>query len=141
MMKHFIYFTLFFLIASCSCSKEEELMGPSEMWNTAVKFDPKIELVFVSDTPEGRARRVLCSQYRKEGCTDGSGKRIKVRLVELLVIQYEHVNLACLAAQEIGQWYAYNWLFDDVTNEPVLEDFVVKAFGAKQPKTPRDCEF
>lgn len=140
MIKYLIYFTLFTLFVSCSCSKKEELMGPTEMWGRAVKFDPKIELVFLADTPEGRARRVLCSHYRKEGCIPGSGKRIKVRLVELLVIEYEHVNQACLAALEIGQWYAYNWLFDDVTNEPVLEDYVVKAFDAKKPTTPKDCE-
>ena len=116
-------------------------MGPSAMWNQAVKFDPKIELVYIPDTPEGRPRRVLCAPYRKEGCLAGSGKRIRVRLVELLVIEYEHSNQACLAAQEIGQWYAYNWLFDDVTDEPVLEDFSIKAFGAKKPKSVKDCEF
>jgi len=60
--------------------------------------------------------------------------------VELLVIQYETSQQACLAAQEVGQWYAYNWLFDDVTNEPVLEDFIQKAFAAKKPLTPEDCQ-
>lgn len=139
-MKYLVYLVIASFFISCSCSKEEQLIGPTKMWMKAVKFDPKIELVFLADTPEGRVRRVLCSGYRKEGCVSGSGKRIKVRLVELLVIEYEHVAQACLAAQEVGQWYAYNWLFDDVTNEPVLEDFVVKAFGAKKPKTLKDCE-
>ena len=40
----------------------------------------------------------------------------------------------------IGQWYAYNWLFDDVTKEPVLEDFVKKAFGAKRPAKDFRCD-
>ncbi len=130
---------LLLLLGSCSCSKEEVLLGPTEMWSKAVKFDPNIELVFVADTPEGRERRVLCSHYRKDGCVAGSGKRIKVRLVELIVIQYENTKKACLAALEIGQWYAYNWVFDDVTNEPVLEDYVLKAFDAKKPTDPKDC--
>ncbi len=127
-------------LASCSCSKEEVLLGPIDMWKKAESFDPKIELVFIPDTPEGQTKRVLCGHYRKEGCVAGSGKRIKVRLVELITLQYEHTKQACLAAQEIGQWYAYNWVFDDVTNEPVLEDYVVKAFDAKKPAHPKDCD-
>lgn len=114
-------------------------MSPSEMWSTAFKFDPSIELVFLADTDEGRVRRVICSQYRSEGCIEGSGKRIKVRMVELLVIQYETRKQACLAALEVGQWYAYNWLFDDVTKEPVLEDFVTKVYQAKKPTSEEEC--
>ncbi|MBC97703.1 MAG: hypothetical protein CME63_08135 [Halobacteriovoraceae bacterium] len=137
--KNFILFTLISLLAGCSCSKEERLLSPTEMWYKATEFDPSTELVFVADTPEGRARRVLCSQYRAEGCIEGSGKRIKVRLVELLVIQYDSEKNACKAALEVGQWYAYNWLFDDVTNEPVLEDYVQKGFEAKKPVSAEDC--
>ena len=130
------------LFSAFGCSSDDELiLGPTDMWYKAKDFDPSTELVFLSDTPEGRARRVLCENYRSEGCVDGSGKRIKVRLVELLVIQYETSQQACLAALEIGQWYAFNWLFDDVSGEPVLEDYVLKAFAGKKPEKKEDCDF
>lgn len=109
------------------------------MWKMAVKKEPSIELVFVADTPEGRLRRITCRAYPSEGCVSGSGKRIKVRLVELIVLQYEKKVSACLAALKINQWYARNWIFDDVTNEPVLEDFVKKVFEAKKPESEKDC--
>lgn len=135
----FIIFSLF-LLAGCSCSKEELVWGQVEMWKMAQEKDPSIELVFLADTPEGRARRILCQNYRQEGCVVGSGKRIKVRLVEIIVLQYERPIQACMAALEINQWYARNWLFDDVTNEPVLIDFVKNVFEAKKPESPKDCE-
>lgn len=134
--------TLVFLsaLSSCSCSKEEEEnWGAVEMWKMAVEKDPSIELVFVADTPEGRLRRITCQSYPSDGCVVGSGKRIKVRLVELIVLQYESKRDACLAALGIEQWYARNWIFDDVSNEPVLEDFVKKVFSAKKPNKPEDC--
>ena len=142
-MKKLIGLILLVLVLNgCSCSKEEvPVLGPTDMWIMASEFDPSIELVFLSDTPEGQARRVICANYPAEGCVDGSGKRIKVRLVELLVLQYETPQQGCHAAQKIGQWYAYNWIFDDVTNEPVLEDFIIKAFGAKKPSKIEECDF
>jgi len=127
--------------ASCSCSKEEEKWGAVEMWKMAVEKEPSIELVFLADTPEGSARRILCADYPTKGCVTGSGKRIKVRLVELIVVQYETKKLACLSALEIGEWYARNWIFDDVTNEPVLIDFVKNIFKATKPEKAEDCQF
>lgn len=121
-------FTLIF-VASCSCSKEEKTYGSTEMWSMAQAVDPTIELVPITD-PE---KRVLCENYEMSGCMDGSGKRIKISKVEMLTIQYETVEQARAAAFKIDQWYAGNWLFDDVTNEPVLESFVKKAFNAQRP--------
>lgn len=97
----------------------------------AIKADPTIELVPISVNDE--SKRVLCSQYNAEGCVEGSGKRILVSKVELLTIQFETVEQAREAALKIDQWHAGNWLFDDVTNEPVLESFVTKVFNAKRP--------
>ena len=134
----FFIFALF--LTSCSCSKEEKKWGQVEMWKMAKSKEPTIELVFLADTPEGRARRVLCTQYPQDGCVVGSGKRILVRRVEVLVVQYESTKQACAAAASIGQWYARNWIFDDVTNEPVLEDFVKKVFDAKKPASLEECE-
>ncbi len=141
-MKAIIYFSLSFILLGCSCSKEKEkAWGPFDVWNMAKDFDSTVEVVGIPDTPEGRLRRVLCSQYREEGCQVGSGKRIKIRLVEMLVIQYDSAENACLAALAIGQWHGNNWLFDDVTNEPVLIDFVKRVFNAQKPQKPEDCKF
>ena len=139
-MKTYLLLIILFIVSSCSCSRKDDHWGQVEMWKMAQKKDPSIELVFLQDTPEGRARRILCENYRQEGCVLGSGKRIKVRLVEVLVLQYESARYACLAALEISQWYARNWIFDDVTNEPVLMDFVKKVFDAKKPESLKDCE-
>ncbi len=128
-------------LSGCSCSKKEETWGQVEMWKMALSKEPSIELVFLSDTPDGRSRRVLCGQYSQDGCVEGSGKRIKVRMVEILVLQFEKQKQACLAALAINQWYARNWLFDDVTNEPVLIDFVKNVFSAKKPESAEECDF
>ncbi len=127
-------------MASCSCTKQDVgALGPLEMWERAEKIEPRLELVFLAAAKSNQSRRVVCSQYLLEGCIPGSGKRIKVRLVELLTIQYKTRKQACEAAKAIGQWYAFNWLFDDVTDEPVLEDFVQKAFDAKKPEKSFEC--
>ena len=36
-------------------------------------------------------------------------------------------------AERLDLYYKYNWVFDDVAGEPVLEDFVVRAYGAAKP--------
>ncbi len=106
------------------------------MWSIAQKADPSIVLVPITD-PD---KRILCQNYPGSGCIDGSGKRILVSKVELLTIQYETVEQARNAAFQIDQWYAGNWLFDDVTNEPVLESFVQKVFDGKRPALLIDSE-
>lgn len=130
-MKSLLLVLLCFFIASCSCSKEEKTYSPTEMWAIAIKADPTIELVPISVNDEGK--RVLCAHYGTEGCITGSGKRILISKVQLLTIQFETAAQARAAALKIDQWYAGNWLFDDVTNEPVLESFVTKVFDAKRP--------
>ncbi|MDC1174029.1 hypothetical protein OAT67_01430 [Bacteriovoracaceae bacterium] len=126
------------LIAVFSCSKDENVMSSQQMWFKAIDFDPSIELVPIAN--HEAAKRVLCHHYQIQGCVEGSGKRIKVRLVEMPVIQFESAEKACEAAKIIKQWYAYNWLFDQVTNEPVLESFVKDAFNAKKATKDTICD-
>lgn len=121
-----------------SCSKEEKVMSSQEMWFKALEFDSSIELVPIPN--HATEKRVLCENYHTEGCVVGSGKRIKVRLVEMPVIQFESPEQACKAAKQINQWYAYNWLFDQVTEEPVLESFIQDAFQAKKATKDTICD-
>ena len=54
-------------------------------------------------------------------------------MVEFLAIQFKTENQARAAALKYNQYYAANWLFDEVTNEPVIEDFLKKNFKASNP--------
>ena len=127
-MKKFMAFFLFALILT-SCSKEETY-SPIDMYMMATKFDPKVEEVRVTDP----AKSLKCSMF-PEGCVENSPKRFKVRLVEMVVVQYHSNHQACLAAKALDQYYIRNWLFDDVTGEPVLEDFVKRVYKAQKPKS------
>lgn len=91
--------------------------------------DPNIELIIVTDP----ARRILCENYHVKGCIKGTGKRIKIRLVELIAIEFDTEANARAAALAYNQYYARNWFFDDVNGEPVLESFVKEVYDAKIP--------
>jgi hypothetical protein len=112
-----------------SCSKEE-VYTPIDMFMMATKFDPKVEEVRITDP----SRSLKCSMY-PDGCVENSPKRFKVRLVELIVVQYHSGAQACEAAKKLDQYYVRNWLFDDVKGEPVLEDFVKRVYKAENPKS------
>ena len=49
------------------------------------------------------------------------------------MVHFDSEEHARQAAFAIDQFYIRNWVFDDVAGEPVLEDFVKKAFNAKRP--------
>ncbi|MFG1498627.1 hypothetical protein ABMA70_00370 [Halobacteriovorax sp. XZX-3] len=136
MFKHIsIFFLLLTSLITSSCS-EKDIYTPLEMFDMAYKFDNTIEEVRLS--VKEKERHLDCKDY-PAGCIEGSPKRFKVRLVEMIVVQYLSSNEACLAAYKLGQYYARNWLFDDVADEPVLVDFVKQVYKAKSPKTRQEC--
>lgn len=115
---------VFSLLSLLSCS-EKSSWSEADLYQMAIKIEPKIEIILPKDISSG----VRCSDYTA-GCI--RGKRAKLRRVLLTVVEFENEELAKKAAFHIGQYQAKNWVFDDVTGEPVLEDFVQKAFGAKK---------
>ncbi|OUR99922.1 hypothetical protein A9Q84_02510 [Halobacteriovorax marinus] len=127
MYKTWPFFILFLLFSSCS---KEQKFTSSDMWKLAVKKDPSIELILLTDP----AKRVLCENYQVDGCIIGSGKRIKVRLIELMAMEFDSEENARKAALAYDQYYARNWFFDEVKGEPVLESFIKEVYGAKNPK-------
>lgn len=131
-----ISIALILTLSLFSCS-ENDVYTPIEMFSMAYKFDNTIEEVRIG--VKEADRHLDCKDY-PEGCIPGSPKRFKIRLVEMIVVQYLSTKAACVAAAKTGQWHARNWLFDDVTNEPVLEDFVKKVYNAKNPKAISDCD-
>ena len=123
-----LFFSLILILSSCS---EESRYTESELWNMAKEADPDIELVRIpNNEPE---RRILCRDYGP-GCIHMSGRRLKVRMVEVIAVEFESTEQARKEAFKIDQYYARNWLFDQVTGEPVLEDFVTDTFNAKRPR-------
>lgn len=125
---------LFILCFQIACTKKEPIYTISEMFNMAKEADANIEEVFIPDTENFRHLRVICANYG-DGCK-GNGKRFKVKGVDILVIEFESEAAAEAEARRIDQWHARNWLFDDVTNEPILEAYVIKAFNAVNPNRP-----
>ena len=128
-------FTLFLIISSflltfCSCERRR-IYTEREMWYMALDFDPTVKLVGISNSQADR--RILCKNYGPK-CMKRSGRRILVNMVELIVIGFESEEAARVQALRIGQRYAYNWVFDEVANEPVLLDFIKKVFDAKDAK-------
>ena len=113
-----------FLILLFSCSNSDTY-SQHQLWNMAKKVEPKIEILIPKTINDG----VKCSDY-EAGCL--GGKRVKLRLVVLTVVEFETAQQAEVAARAIGQYYVRNWVLDNVTGEPVLEDFVKKAFNAKK---------
>lgn len=73
--------------------------------------------------------RMTCGNYG-EGCV--GAEKAKVRLVTFVMVEYEKEEQAREMALKLDQYYKYNWLFDEVTNEPVIESFVKSVFGARR---------
>lgn len=96
------------------------------MWNMALKEDPNAELII----PEHIDKGIKCSDYGP-GCL--SGRMAKVMMVTLVALEFETMAFARQEAYRIDQFYSKNWVFDDVTDEPILEDFVRKVYNAKRP--------
>lgn len=120
-----------------SCSKKEEVYTPQDMFFMAYNFDNSIEEVRIGVSESSRSLK--CEDF-PTGCIEGSPKRFKIRLVEMIVAQYFTKKNACLAALQLNQYYTRNWLFDDVRGEPVLESFVNTVYQAKNPKKKEDCD-
>ena len=115
---------LMFVLVSCSCSDNH--YTKSEMYKLGVQFDSNLELILPKDMASG----IQCSDYGP-GCL--SGHEIKVRKVTMIAVEFEEEEQACTEALRLDQYCKFNWLFDDIHGEPVLEDFVVRAFGAVRP--------
>jgi len=135
-ISHLVF--VFALSLSFACTKKEPVYTISEMFKMAKEADASFEEVFIPDTQNFRHLRVICDNYG-EGCK-GNGKRFKVKGVDILVIEFESESTARAEAQRINQWHARNWLFDDVTNEPILESYVTRAFKAVNPNRPEKKE-
>lgn len=112
-----------------SCSKDDTYSQVA-LWNIATKVDPNIEIILPNSIAEG----IVCERDYPglSGCV--SGRYVKLRKVKAILLEFMSADEAKRAAYHLDQYYARNWVFDDVRNEPVLESFVKEAFDAKRPK-------
>lgn len=125
-MRRFIFPTFIILsILSASCTKEVRY-SKEELLKKAQAGDSTVQLILPKSMNEG----VSCSNYT-DGCI--SGHTVKVQNLELIAVEFATEAQAKYGAKKIRGYYTANWVFDDVTGEPVLEEFVSRVLEAKKP--------
>ncbi|MCY4644016.1 MAG: hypothetical protein OXB88_05305 [Bacteriovoracales bacterium] len=92
--------------------------------------DPKLEIIVADKVGEGPH----CRDYG-QGCRGAF--MVKHRGLTFICVQYEGPKEALRFARFIDAYVVRNWLLDDVAGEPVLEEFVERAFKARRPGLSR----
>ena len=119
------FFSVVIFLVVISCSKEVRY-SKEDLLKRAQAADPTVTVILPSGLNEG----VQCHEYTP-ACV--SGHVVSVRGIEMLALEYESEKIAKEAAQKYRAYYTGNWIFDDVTGEPLLEKFVSEHLGAKKP--------
>ncbi|MES2526792.1 MAG: hypothetical protein V4598_06880 [Bdellovibrionota bacterium] len=88
--------------------------------------DSTVQLVLPRTMNDG----ISCTAYT-EGCV--SGHTVKVKNLDMIAVEFMTEQQAKYAAKKIRGYYVGNWIFDDVTGEPILEEFVSRVLDAKKP--------
>ncbi len=162
MMSYFrcplIILLLLSLLFSCSGKEEEEVENidrfalmkigldwEKEQWRKegikeadfkqAKTKNPKFEPVLA----DGIGKGPMCSWVKKYNIPEEECLgifRIRVRKVELLVVEFSTVKTARDLARRLDGYYKANWLFDEVRGEPVLESFIKTIIEAKPGRVP-----
>jgi hypothetical protein len=112
-------------ILSASCTKEVKY-SKEELLSKAQAADSSVSIVLPRSINEG----ISCSNY-SEGCM--SGHTVKVKNLDLIAVEFGTEAEAKYAAKKIRGYYTRNWVFDDVSGEPILEEFVSRVLDAKKP--------
>ncbi|MBL7664461.1 MAG: hypothetical protein JNM93_04965 [Bacteriovoracaceae bacterium] len=113
-------------VASCSCSKEEPKLTKVDIMLMIYKGDNTAEEVLPRDMNSG----VKCTDYGP-GCLRGYQGRILG--LDATFVEFETDEQALAEATRVNGYYLKNWLFDDVSGEPVLERFFKRYLNAKRP--------
>lgn len=125
-MRHFILpYIAILSIFTASCTKELKY-SKEELLSLAQKGEPSVEYILPKSINEG----ISCSNY-SEGCL--SGHTVKVKSLEMIAVEFQNEEQAKYGAKKIRGFYSRNWVFDDVTGEPILEEFVSRVLNAKKP--------
>lgn len=119
-MKHLIG-----LLLLISCTKELKYTK-EELYFKAHKADPSTTFIL----PKSMAEGITCKDYT-DGCL--SAHTVQVQKLDFIAVEFMTEEQAKFAAKKVRGYYLRNWIFDDVTGEPVLERFVESALEAKIP--------
>ncbi len=126
----FIVVLLLFCSILFSCSRNENV-GRYALLRIAQKLDPTVEPLLAETLSGGlRCVKVDGTPVYGEGCIGAF--KVKVQLLDITVLEFKSFELAEKEAKRLGQYHYKNWVFDEVAGEPVLENFVKKAFGAQK---------
>lgn len=113
----------FILIASCT---KELKYTKEQIYDLAKAADASTTFIMPRSMSEG----VNCTDY-PEGCI--SAHTVQVRQLSFIGVEFANEEQAIFAAKKVRGYYLRNWLLDDVTGEPILEEFAVKSLEAKKP--------
>lgn len=116
-----VFLTLSILLLSSGCKKRE--YEAKELWIMAKKIDSGLAMAL----PDKEYPEVFCPIYGA-GCMYTI--RVKLKGLTMLVVRFDNEEHAKRAAVKLDGFYKYNWMFDEITTEPILQDFVIRAFGA-----------
>ena len=126
-MKLLLICFIFLSLVGC---EDDDRIERLALLERAQDYDSTVKLVLADELGAGP---VCVSELGRANYGKGCVKvfSIKVGLLEMLCIEFESKELAQNEAKRIKQWYYKNWVFDEVTGEPPLEEFIKGAFGAK----------
>ncbi|MFN8370740.1 MAG: hypothetical protein U0T83_08985 [Bacteriovoracaceae bacterium] len=113
------------MLINCS-KKDDQLMGAGQIVDIAKSYDPTT-MQLGGFKPE---EKVSCEDYGPECLL---AIKLKVKDLNFDVIQFESLDVALRHAKKIDGYYYMNFVFDEVTGEPVLEKYIKEAFGAVRP--------
>lgn len=143
MWNRFLVMRSQFIIVSClmlgilcfvACTKKNVPVDKIAMLKMAQDYDPTVKPILPKDLSSGiRCKKENGDFIYGEGCV--TGFQVQVGPLEMDVIEFQSEELARLEALRLDQYFYKNWVFDNVTNEPILEHFVKNAFSARRPKT------
>jgi len=111
-----------------ACEKKQVLPDKVDIYKLTTAVDPNFKLIIPKDMNSG----IKCINYG-EGCLSGySGTVLQLPMI---FVEFDTEANALIAAQKIDGFIFKNWIFDDVTGEPELERFVIKAYGAQKARS------
>ncbi len=114
------------LFFSCSKSDEKTRLEKPTLEDSFKQIDSTYKLILPKSIEEGA---VSCVSY-PEGCV--SAHVFQLQKLDFIALEYDtHAN-ALRVGKIINGYVKENWVFDDVTGEPVLEK-ILKKIDATKP--------
>lgn len=126
----YILFSLSLLI-SFACSKKEVVVERLKADELIKSLGPVVELK--KDDPRAVPFRL---EYYGPGLIPDSYKLLSYRDLGFLAVEFESEEAAKKEALRLKQYFHKNWLFDEVANEPSLEDLIIYKIHAVNPSLP-----